>query len=232
MAMPVPEAESVGAESTSGSQPASDEQYASAYDTDRVEAIPDIQSPSIAADMPDDAETAMSPVVDVVATSVGSSRPVRTRRRASKVSKPAPAVMVAAFGLAAVAVALVAGRSEVIRLMPQTAAFFNTLGLGVNLRGIEIENVRVSSDKVDGTTMMLVEGELRARKNVDVPRMRFGVRDANGTEIHSWNAAPEQPTMHIGERTAFKTILASPPRGAREITVRFLQKGDVSAGAN
>jgi hypothetical protein len=38
--------------------------------------------------------------------------------------------------------------------------------------------------------------------------------------------------MHIGERTAFKTILASPPRGAREITVRFLQKGDVSAGAH
>ncbi len=126
-------------------------------------------------------ETAVSPVVDVVATSIGSSRPIRTRRRAPKVSKPAPAVMVAALGLAAVAVALVAGRSEVIRLMPQTAAFFNTLGLGVNLRGIEIENVRVSSDKVDGTTMMLVEGELRARKNVDVPRMRFGVRDANGT---------------------------------------------------
>ncbi len=66
--------------------------------------------------------------------------------------------MVAALALAAVAVALVAGRSEVIRLMPQTAAFFNTLGLGVNPRGIEIENVRVSSDKVDGTTMMLVEG--------------------------------------------------------------------------
>jgi hypothetical protein len=174
-------------------------------------------------------------VVDVVASPIGSTsanRQMRARRRQAAAPRPpAPALTIAIAAMTAACVALVALRSEVIRLMPQTAAFYNTLGLGVNLRGIEIENVRVTSDKVDGTMMMLVEGELRARKNTEVPRLRFGVRDANGAEIHSWNAAPEQPTMHVGERTPFKTILASPPKDAREITVRFVQKNDIAAGA-
>jgi hypothetical protein len=181
--------------------------------------------------MPETAEIDTSPVVDVIAGPTAASSSLRQRRRsAQKVRQPVPVLTIATAVAAVVVVGIIALRSEVIRLMPQTAAFFNPLGLGVNLRGIEIENVRVSSDTVDGTVMMLVEGELRARKNVEVPRLRFGVRDASGAEIHSWNAAPEQPTMHIGERTAFKTILASPPRDAREITVRFLQKNDVAAG--
>src|SRR6478609_5235961 len=81
LAMPVPEAESVGAEATAmEQQPAAAEHYAPSHDVDVVARVPDIESPSIAADMPDDAETASSPVVDVVATSIGTSRPLRTRR--------------------------------------------------------------------------------------------------------------------------------------------------------
>lgn len=230
-AMPVAEAESVGADPGFNDPMTDAGPDTPIHDDAQGVTVPDIESPSIAADMPETAEADTSPVVDVVASptsSMGASRPMRTRRKAQTVPQAPRILTIATAAMAAAVVGIVTMRSEVIRLMPQTAAFFNTLGLGVNLRGIEIENVRVSSDKVDGTTMMLVEGELRARKSIDVPRLRFGVRDAGGAEIHSWNAAPEQPTMHVGERAAFKTILASPPPGAREITVRFVQKTDIS----
>lgn len=119
-------------------------------------------------------------------------------------------------------------RDEVVRLMPQTNAFYKTIGLGVNLRAIDFANVTTTTETVNGTTMLTVEGEIVARKQVEVPRLRFSLRDANGAEVHAWTATIEQASLNAGERTSFRSILAAPSPQGREIAVRFFNKRDMS----
>lgn len=134
--------------------------------------------------------------------------------------------------LGAITFALIAWRSEVVRLMPQTGAFFQMVGLGVNLRGLSIEDVRITSEMVDNKPVLLIEGAIAgvAHKTTEIPRLRFIVRNATGADIYAWNTVLEQPVLHPGEKAWFKTRLASPPAEGREIAVRFFHKRDLAAG--
>ena len=69
---------------------------------------------------------------------------------------------IAVAAMAALALALLIWRNDVVRLMPQTAAFFQLAGLGVNLRGLAIEDVRVSTEMVDGNRVFIIEGAIAA----------------------------------------------------------------------
>ncbi len=98
------------------------------------------------------------------------------------------------LGLGAIVVILVGWRADVVRLLPQTASFYSVIGLGVNLRGLEFENIKTSREIHDGIPVMVVEGEIVSvsRKAVDVPRLRFGVRNGLGAEIYNWTAMPSR----------------------------------------
>ncbi len=138
----------------------------------------------------------------------------------------------ACVALGAMVFALIVWRAEVVRVMPQTAAFFKMVGMGVNLRGLAFEDLKISIETVDNKPVLLIEGALIdiSRKPVEIPRLRFIVRDANGTDIYAWNAVLEQPVLNPGEKAWFKTRLASPPPEGREIAVRFFHKLDIASG--
>jgi len=91
---------------------------------------------------------------------------------------------------------------------------------------------KISTETVNNKPVLLIEGSLVdvARKSVDIPRLRFIVRDAKGADIYAWNAVLEQPIINPGEKAWFKTRLASPPAEGREIAVRFFHKSDVASG--
>ncbi|MFX5260793.1 hypothetical protein ABTD18_19990, partial [Acinetobacter baumannii] len=79
--------------------------------------------------------------------------------------------------------------------------------------GLAFEDLKISTETVNNKTVLLIEGALVdvARRSVEIPRLRFIVRDANGADIYAWNAVLEQPVLNPGERAWFKTRLASPP---------------------
>jgi predicted Zn finger-like uncharacterized protein len=143
---------------------------------------------------------------------------------------PLPTLLLA---LGAMVIILVGWRADVVRLLPQTASFYSVIGLGVNLRGLEFENIKTSREIHDGVPVMVVEGEIVsvARKAVDVPRLRFGVRNGLGAEIYNWTAMPSRTTAAPGDRVAFRSRLASPPAETHDISVRFYNRRDTSAGA-
>lgn len=136
------------------------------------------------------------------------------------------------IGMATLAVGLLVWRAEVVRAMPQTAAFFKVLGFGVNLRGLEFANVRVTTEAVNGAQVFVIEGDVVniTRKPLELPRLRFAVRDSKGHEVHAWNAVLEQPALGVNEKVAFRSRLATPPPDAREITARFFHRRDVGSG--
>ena len=146
--------------------------------------------------------------------------------------KPVVSLPTACAAMGALVLALVIWRVEVARLMPQTATFYKMVGLEVNLRGLAFKDVKVSSETVDGKPVLVIEGAImgEARKPVELPRLRFSVRDAQGAEIYAWNAVLEQSVLKPGEKAWFKSRLASPPPEGRNIDVRFFSKRDIAGG--
>jgi hypothetical protein len=139
----------------------------------------------------------------------------------------------ATAAMGALAVALFVWRADVVRLLPQTAAFYKLVGLDVNLRGLLFKDVKVTTETVEGKPVLVIEGVIvgENKKAVDVPRLRFSVRDAQGAEIYAWNTVLEQSRLKPGDRAYFKSRLASPPAEGRSIDVRFFNKRDIAGGS-
>jgi predicted Zn finger-like uncharacterized protein len=138
----------------------------------------------------------------------------------------------ACAAMGALVLALVIWRVDVVRLLPQTATFYRMVGLEVNLRGLSFKDVKITTETVEGKPVLVIEGVIvgEAKKPVELPRLRFSVRDAQGTEIYAWNAVLEQPVLKPGERAWFKSRLASPPPEGRNIDVRFFSRRDIAGG--
>ncbi len=147
-------------------------------------------------------------------------------------SMPAAGLPATCAAMGALVVALLLWRADVVRLLPQTAGFYKLVGLDINLRGLMIKDVKISNETVEGKPVLVIEGVITAatHKAVELPRLRFSVRDAQGAEIYAWNAVLEQPTLQPGEKAWFKSRLASPPPEGRNIDVRFFNKKDVAGG--
>jgi len=160
-------------------------------------------------------------------------RPPRKPARRTAPRKPFLDLPTACAAMGALVVALVIWRADVARLLPQTASFYKLVGLGVNLRGLAFSDLKLTRETVDGKPVLVIEGVIvgQTRKPVDMPPLRFSVRDAQGTEIYTWNTTLEQATLKPGEHAPFKSRLASPPAEGRGIEIQFSNRRDV-AGRN
>ena len=121
-----------------------------------------------------------------------------------------------------------------MRFVPQTASLFSAVGLPVNLRGLSLDNVKTSIEAQERVTVLVVEGTIAnvTRQPLEVPRLRFAVRNAAGYEVYAWTALPAEPVLAPGDRAPFRSRLASPPADAQDIIVRFFNRRDVTAAAN
>lgn len=205
---------------------------------------PEVQSPPIAADWEADAASDdagwPSAAQDEEDEASGRERPEPWFRRLLRPRIPfrgaGPSFVnppIACAAMAALTVALLVWRADVVRLMPQTAGFYKMVGLDVNLRGLMFKDVKVSTETVEGKPVLVIEGAIvgAGRKTVDLPRLRFSVRDAQGAEIYAWNTVLEQTMLGPGERVLFKSRLASPPPEGRNIDIRFFNRRDVAGGS-
>jgi predicted Zn finger-like uncharacterized protein len=127
---------------------------------------------------------------------------------------------------------LVGWRNDVVRILPQTASFYSVLGLSVNLRGLALDSVTTTTEQHEGVPILVVEGNVlnNTRKIVDVPRLKFVVRNSANEEIYSWTAVPPRANLPPGEAVSFRSRLASPPTDGRDVLVRFVTRHDIIAG--
>jgi hypothetical protein len=128
-------------------------------------------------------------------------------------------------------VALIGARNEVVRYLPQTASLFAAIGLPVNLRSLSFEDVKITKEERDGVPVLSVEGNIVSvtKRPVEVPRLRFAIRNSSGQEIYAWTAAPPRSILEPGEKTEFRSRLASPPAEAADVMVRFVGAHDDAA---
>jgi predicted Zn finger-like uncharacterized protein len=228
-----------GGEQVANSAAPAAPEVAAVSDQTPVHATPVVESPSISAEWPADGEG--SPSRDsnrpVDAISASGPRPKKARRPKSSLLSRRPALpgislTTACAAMGALVLALTIWRADVVRLLPQTAAFYKLVGFDVNLRGLVFKDVKITTESVEGKQVLVIEGVIigEAKKPVELPRLRFSVRDAHGSEIYAWNAVLEQPVLKPGEKAWFKSRLASPPPEGRAIDVRFFNKRDIAGG--
>ncbi len=231
---------------TSAEADAAAEWEAMAQEDDSQDA-PVVDSPSISADWPDgeassqDADSDWASMAQDDAEDGGGGRrgswfarllqPPAFLLRAS--GKPFVGLPTVCAAMGALVLALVIWRVDLVRLLPQTATFYKMVGLEVNLRGLAFKDVKISTETVEGKQVLVIEGAIigEAKKPVELPRLRFSVRDAQGAEIYAWNAVLEQTVLRPGEFTRFKSRLASPPPEGRNIDIRFFNKRDLARGS-
>jgi predicted Zn finger-like uncharacterized protein len=216
-------------------------------DESQEQDTPVVDSPSIAGDWPVSAEDTGSPGAaeanwpSVARNDLHDPEATRPRRSwfrkllgptAHMRGKPSVGLPTACAAMGALVLALMLWRVDVVRLLPQTAAFYKLVGLDVNLRGLRFKDVKITAETVEGKPVLVIEGVItgEASKPVELPRLRFSVRDAQGAEIYAWNAVLEQPVLKPGEKAWFKSRLASPPPEGRNIDVRFFSKRDIAGG--
>ncbi|WP_181701363.1 zinc-ribbon domain-containing protein [Chthonobacter albigriseus] len=120
----------------------------------------------------------------------------------------------------------IAWRDVVVSLQPDFAGLYEMVGMKVNLRGLEIVDVKTYREVDGATPVLVVEGEVT---NIDmkirsVPTLRFGLRSAAGREVYAWTMAPGKNELDPGERLPFKSRLPAPPDAATDVQVRFTDR--------
>jgi predicted Zn finger-like uncharacterized protein len=219
---------------------------AMAAEDDSQEA-PVVDSPSISADWPDGDGSPSSADSDWLSGAQDEAEDSEAVRRNASwfhhllrppalfraSGKPFIGLPTACAAMGALVLALIIWRVDVVRLLPQTAKFYKMVGFEVNLRGLMFKDVKISTETVEGKQVLVIEGVItgQARKPVELPRLRFSVRDAQGAEIYAWNTVLEQTVLRPGERASFRSRLASPPPEGRNIDIRFFNRRDMASGS-
>ncbi len=173
-----------------------------------------------------------------------SRRPISTlsRRRCSTPlppQRPAPETRLAAVaaaignpGIGHYRRHIVGWRTDFVRALPQTASFYAAIGMPVNLRGVTFDGLTTNSEQHEGVPILVVEGNIinNAGRMIDVPRLRFAVRDAARRDLFL-TAVPPRASLPPGEAVPFRTRLASPPPDAHDVLVRFVNRFDILSGS-
>jgi predicted Zn finger-like uncharacterized protein len=166
----------------------------------------------------------------------GSNDGEETAPRLRRPSAPAkPGVLSRLLGVAATALLVAVAvlfiwRSDLVRLAPSLAGFYRLFGIEVNLRGLQLHEVRAMRTAVDGVPVLSIEGFVfnPGPKAAEVPKLRMAILGAGGRELYVWTAEPPQPMLKAGESFALRSRLAAPPQDGQEVVVRFLRKRDLA----
>jgi predicted Zn finger-like uncharacterized protein len=161
--------------------------------------------------------------------SVAARRARLQARRRRRLRPGLPMLILVLIGVIA---ALIGWRGDVVRHAPQMASLYSSIGLPVNLRGLVFADLKTTREAHDGVNVMVVEGMIvnATAVPIEVPRLRFAVRNEFGNEIYAWTAQPSQTVLPAGEKLPFRSRLASPPTESRAIAVRFFTRRDALAG--
>jgi len=117
--------------------------------------------------------------------------------------------------------AIVAERTDVVWAMPQTASFYATLGLPVNLRGMHFARLAATAERHESSSSKARSAMAQRR----APRYRLcALRSAMRRIIYSWTAAPARGRLSAGHKLTFRSELTLPPPDTRDVVVRFIDR--------
>lgn len=149
------------------------------------------------------------------------------RRSASVADRWGPWALGCAVALVGAAVLF---RAPIVSAIPDLARLYASIGLPVNLRGLEVRTVTATRDIENGGAVMIVQGEIAntGGKEAALPPVRIALR-SGGHEVYAWLVDPSRATLAAGASLPFRARLASPPANAEDVLVRFGERRQAAA---
>jgi predicted Zn finger-like uncharacterized protein len=205
---------------------------------------PDVADMAATPELPVPSADLVEPSIEEIPATAGTATPARqgaeivqgrkTRRieRMSAIRSLVHGPTLVLAGSAALLVGAWFLRDHVVRIAPQTAAVFDAVGAPVNLRGIEIRNMRSRMIDDNGVNLLVIDGDLvnLRTEQMSIPRLRFAVLGDKGQELFVWSAQADRSVLKPGETLNFRRRLAAPPSDGHDVAVRFLTASDITAG--
>lgn len=125
--------------------------------------------------------------------------------------------------LAGVLVIAYHGRMMVVERFPAMAGVYETVGLGVNVVGLDFTNVTSLHTLRDGKDVLIVSAQIVGLmpEPVRVPPVVVTLIDSEGQAIYEWSVTPSVRDLMAGERSTFDTQLTLPPGDAARVRLSF-----------
>lgn len=120
-------------------------------------------------------------------------------------------------------VAGVAFRTDIVRQFPSLAGVYDTLGLGVNVIGLEFRDLTTLVALRGGNNIMQVNARIYsvAARRTNVPPVVVTLLDGSGRSIYEWSVVPDTRQLDPGDMIDFSTQLSGPPLAVRQVRLTF-----------
>jgi len=133
-----------------------------------------------------------------------------------------------ARGAAAALLVLIIGgglffRVNIVQQFPSLAGLYETVGLGVNVVGLEIRDLKTMRSQRAGSDLLSIEARIHsvANRRVVVPPVVVSLFDEKGSPLYEWSVTPRARDMDPGEVVDLATELPKPPVGAAQVKLTF-----------
>jgi predicted Zn finger-like uncharacterized protein len=144
-----------------------------------------------------------------------AEQPLARLRRAARI--------VGAVALAAVLALAYFGRVQVVQRYPAMAGVYESVGLGVNVIGLDFSNVTTLRTLRDGKEVLIVSAQIVGLmpEPASVPAVVVTLIDSKGHGVYEWSVTPSVRDLMAGERATFDTQLTLPPGEAARVRLSF-----------
>jgi predicted Zn finger-like uncharacterized protein len=122
--------------------------------------------------------------------------------------------------------------AAVVKILPGAIRVYEKVGVKVNVRGFEFVNITHQYVEVNSTRVLAVRGRIInvSGSKKKIPPVRFTLTDNSGKAVYGWTLAGiSRRPLAPGEATSFLTRIATPPKTADDIQIRFAQSGEIGS---
>lgn len=115
------------------------------------------------------------------------------------------------------------GRVQIVERYPDLAGVYASLGLGVNVVGLDLAQLQSSRTVSEGREALVVSAQIVGMmpSPVAVPPVLVSLIDAHDRTVYEWTVTPRVSDLMAGERATFDTRLSSPPGEAVRVRLSF-----------
>lgn len=143
----------------------------------------------------------------------------------------------ARIAVAVVLILLIGGgvflRTSIVRQFPTMAGLYESVGLGVNVVGLEIRDLKTMRSQRAGNDILSIDSRIYSvsDRTVPVPAVVVTLFDSHGAALYEWSVAPQARDLAAGEVIDFSTELPKPPAGASQVKLTFASSRGQSPAA-
>ncbi|MEQ8599150.1 MAG: DUF3426 domain-containing protein [Devosia sp.] len=123
-------------------------------------------------------------------------------------------------------------RVPIVERYPDLAGLYESIGLGVNVVGLDFADLETLKALSGGNDVLTVSAQIVGQSGspVAVPPVVVSLLDETGHAVYEWSVSPRVRDLMAGERATFDTRLSLPPSEAVRVRLSFAGQSGIAGG--